>query len=204
MWADTKPSEVITDDTEFRKTYAQLWKSLEAIREENNRLLAENRRLIVEIARNQDEIKGLEGKIASKPKIEPGLAMLGSINILDVQNLDEAAREQFDAELVKIRDAILYPAGHEGEYAKRDSIPARVENLFDRLDIRYDVKDGAANQWLSILDQSRPKKDRFLDLILHRRWFLQRPDHNKGGFSTYRLIFWLNIVYRLLDMRGLW
>lgn len=208
MWTDVHPSNVTANiGTVDPEVYANVCRLLELARSKNERLIVENAHLTAELACSQDEIKRLEAQAkTSTPKIEPGLAMLGSINVLDIQNLDDEHKKKMDSELIQLRDMILHPAGHAGEHSKRDSVPARVESLFDRLDIRYDVKDGAWHQWGAIIDTSRPRKDRFLDLVLHRRYALERPDlnHEKGGYCTYRLIFWLNVVYRLLDMRELW
>lgn len=178
---------------------------IERLTQENIRLNAEADRLSRAAARREEEITKSPAAIEKTTNIELGLSMLGSIDIRDVQKLSKAHWEKMDQDLIRIRDLAL-DTNKGGEISKTSSIPAATENMCDRFNIRYDVKDGNTVYWSQVNDQSRPKKERFLNLLLYRRWYLERPgkNHSDGGHSTFRLVFWLGIVYRLLEMRELW
>lgn len=178
---------------------------IDRLTQENIRLSAEAERLTQTLVRLNEEAT----KSPSVPEnidqqyIEPGLSMLGSIDIRDIQKLSEALWVKMDQDLIRIRDLAL-DTGKGVEKSKTSNIPAAAENMCDRFNIRYDVKDGDNVYWNQVNDYSRPKKERFLDLLLFRRWYLERPGKNENGHSTFRLLFWLGIVYRLLEMRELW
>lgn len=172
---------------------------IERLKNENTRLSKEADRVTAELERSKET-----------PKLEPGLSMLGSINILDVAKLNGEEWKKLDVELQRLRDEVLTMDGvRENELSKRQRIPVAAENLCDRFDIRYDVKQGVEThtEWLGLITNTqRPNKERFLEFVHHRKWYLERPDRNAkiGGYSTYRYVFWLNVVYRLLEMRNLW
>lgn len=207
-----------------------LEEEIRRLREDNARLTLQLDNCMLRLKRNEKEVARLSGEVEqlkadssgsktekdssnsnssgnSNRRVPCGYSMLGCINVADVQDLTPQEWVKVDAELIELREAVLNINTEIKERTKMDTIPAKTEYLCDKFGIRYDVTETEYVYWRDITNVYRPNRDRFLELLLYRRFYLENYSKNgegAGGPSSYRLVFWLNFIYRMLEARELW